>query len=57
MLSGKTILIICIMCKLKKEYRHTLDILSIKLSLLSNIKLIFLTEFVGKIICPLKITG
>ena len=47
MLSGKFI-IFFILCKLKKEDRHTLEILLIKLSLLSKIKQRFLTEFVGK---------
>ena len=57
MLSGKKLLIVFILCKLKKEDRHILGICSIQLSLLSKIKPRFLTAFVGEIICPSTITG
>ena len=57
MLSGKNSLIVFILCKLKKEDRHTFEIWSIKLRLLSTIKPIFLTEFIGEISFPSIITG
>ena len=40
---------------MKKEISP--DILTIQLILLSKIKQSFLTEFVGEIMCPNKITG
>ena len=55
-LSGNTFLKVFILCKLKKEDRHILEILSIQLSLLSQIIPRFLTEFVSEIICPPTIT-
>ena len=42
---------------MKKDDRHTLEIWSIKFSLLSKTKPRFLTEFVGEIICPSTFTG